>query len=71
MDNFLKTIEDEYMDISNDAEILLAIPAIGDVSYTADGAGGVALDSIKSAQNVLHSFVARTEYAESVPSQKK
>lgn len=65
MDNFLKTIEDEYMDISNDAEILLAIPAIGDVSYTADGAGGVALDSIKSAQNVLHSFVARTEYAES------
>lgn len=65
MNNFLETVEDEYMNISNDAELLLSIPAIGDVSYTADGVDGVAWDSVKSTQNVLHSFAARTEYAES------
>ena len=65
MSIFLETVEDEYMNISNDAELLLSIPAIGDVSYTADGVDGVAWDSVKSTQNVLHSFAARTEYAES------
>lgn len=65
MNNFLKTVEEEYMNISNDAELLLSIPAIGSISYTAGGADSVALDNIKSTQTALHSFAARTEYAES------
>ncbi len=65
MNNFLKSVEEEYMNISNDAELLLSIPAIGEVSYTAGGADSVAADSVKSAQTALHSFAARTEYAES------
>lgn len=65
MNNFLKTVENEYMNISNDTEILLSIPSIGYISYTANNIDGVAWDSVKSTQNALHSFAARTEYAES------
>lgn len=64
MNNFLKTVEEKYMKISDDADLLLSIPSIGEVAYTAGGADSIGWDSVKSAQSVLYSFAARAEYAE-------
>lgn len=66
MDKFLQSSENEFMNLSKDASLLLSIPTVSRLSYTNEKIDELAYDEIQSVQSSLYSFPNRLLYADNV-----
>ncbi len=66
MDKFLQSSENEFMNLSKDATLLLSIPAVSHLSYTSEPSDAIAYDEVQSVQSSLYSFTNRLLYADNV-----
>lgn len=66
MNKFLQSSENEFMNASKDASLLMSIPTVSHLSYTGEPIESLAYDEVQSVQSSLYSFTSRLLYADNV-----
>lgn len=66
MNKFLQSSENEFMNASKDASLLMSIPTVSHLSYTGEPIESLAYDEVQSVQSSLYSFTNRLLYADNV-----
>ena len=66
MNKFLKSIEDELINMSNDTSLLMSISSVNKLSYTSNTVEEITPKEAVEVQSALHSFSTRMNYINSI-----